>query len=475
MNSSFLNKVRYLHKRLQFKFKTSKYSRLIVISAFALAITVLSFSLYSNHEISTRACMVYFGGEEIGYVRDKDKVADILKDIEEQLSKECGLEIVINEKLQFEDFHAEDKDVVPYKEIEQAIKSNLTFDVLAYTLEAEGRDIAILKSKEEAENIIEKVKEPYINMMEEEGSKIEDVRIVEDLKIVKKEVSLDDIQDFDKVLAFIQKGTDEVKIHKIEKGESYWSISHKYNLSVEDLEKANPGKDPEKIYPGDELSLIVPKPYLTVATYEEKKIIEDIKYEVQVEKTDSLYSDEWKVKKSGKFGKKEITAKIEKYNGIEVGKEILKEVILSQPVTQIVLQGTKTPPPKKGTGVFVSLPTRGTLTSRFGIRWGRMHNGIDLAARVGTAIKAADGGVVTFAGLQGTYGYMVEIDHGGGFKTRYGHCSKIYVKKGEKVYKGKTIAAVGNTGRSTGPHLHFEVRKYDVPQNPYNYLGKQYR
>lgn len=475
MYSSFLNKVRYLHKKLKFKFKTSKYLKSVVISAFVLAVTILSFSLYHNHEVNTRAYMVYFGGQEIGCVRNKDKVVDILKDIEEKLSEKYGLEVVIKENLEFKDVHADKENLITYSKVEDAITSNLTFNVLAYALNANGKDIAILKTKEEAEEIIEKVKEPYINMMQEEGSKIEDVRIVEDVNIVKKEVPLSSVQDFDKALAFIQKGTDEVKIHKVEKGESYWSIAHKYNLSVEDLEKANPGKNPEKIYPGDELSLIVPKPYLTVATYEEKKIIEDIKYDVKIEKTDSLYNDEWKIKQSGKFGKKEVTAKIEKYNGIEVSREIINEVILSQPVTQIVLQGTKTPPPKIGTGTFISLPTRGTLTSGFGMRWGRMHNGIDLGARIGTAIYAADGGVVTYAGWMGTYGYMVEIDHGGGFKTRYGHCSKIYVKKGEKVYKGKIIAAVGNTGNSTGPHLHFEVRKYDVPQNPYNYLGKQYR
>jgi len=94
---------------------------------------------------------------------------------------------------------------------------------------------------------------------------------------------------------------------------------------------------------------------------------------------------------------------------------------------------------------------------------------------VGTPIKASDGGVVTFAGYKGSYGYMVEIDHGSGFKTRYAHCSKLYVKKGQRVHKDYTIAAVGNTGRSTGPHVHFEVLKYGKNKNPYGYIGKKYR
>lgn len=99
-----------------------------------------------------------------------------------------------------------------------------------------------------------------------------------------------------------------------------------------------------------------------------------------------------------------------------------------------------------------------------------MHYGIDIASKTGTPIYAADGGKVVYAGYKGNYGYLVEIDHGNGFKTRYAHCSKILVKVGDKVYKGQHIANVGNTGRSTGPHLHFEVLKNGKNQNPANYV-----
>lgn len=101
--------------------------------------------------------------------------------------------------------------------------------------------------------------------------------------------------------------------------------------------------------------------------------------------------------------------------------------------------------------------------------------GQDMAKAAGSAIKAADGGTVLFAGWSGSYGYMVDIDHGGGFTTRYAHCSDIYVSVGEKVYQGKIIAAVGSTGVSSGPHLHFEVRKYGSVVNPASYIGTQYR
>ena len=95
---------------------------------------------------------------------------------------------------------------------------------------------------------------------------------------------------------------------------------------------------------------------------------------------------------------------------------------------------------------------------------------LDIGASTGTAIRAADGGTVTLSGWYYGYGLTVIIDHGGGYKTLYGHNSANYVSVGEKVFQGQTIAAVGNTGYSTGPHLHFEIQKHGVPVNPYNYF-----
>ncbi|MBR6025903.1 MAG: M23 family metallopeptidase, partial [Firmicutes bacterium] len=105
-----------------------------------------------------------------------------------------------------------------------------------------------------------------------------------------------------------------------------------------------------------------------------------------------------------------------------------------------------------------------------GWRWGRQHKGIDLANSTGTKIYAADGGVVTFAGWENGYGYVVKIDHGGLYETVYAHCSKIIVSQGEKVYQGQNIALVGSTGNSTGPHLHFEIWYNKNYKDPEDYL-----
>ena len=104
-------------------------------------------------------------------------------------------------------------------------------------------------------------------------------------------------------------------------------------------------------------------------------------------------------------------------------------------------------------------PTQGVFTSGYGWRWGRMHKGIDIANNTGTSIHASRDGMVTHAGWMGAYGYLVEIAHDDGETTRYAHNSRLMVQKGQQVQQGTRIALMGSTGRSTGPHLHFEIRR----------------
>ncbi len=115
-------------------------------------------------------------------------------------------------------------------------------------------------------------------------------------------------------------------------------------------------------------------------------------------------------------------------------------------------------------------PTLGVLTSNFGTRWGRLHSGIDIGADEGEAICAAKSGRVIFSGTADGYGNYIKIDHGGGLETAYGHCSVLAANVGDEVERGQTIAYVGSTGNSTGPHLHFEVKIDGEFKNPLDYV-----
>lgn len=117
-----------------------------------------------------------------------------------------------------------------------------------------------------------------------------------------------------------------------------------------------------------------------------------------------------------------------------------------------------------------SWPVQGRISSRYGPRWGRMHHGIDLAVNTGTPVRAAARGRVSFSGWNGGYGNLVVIDHGNGIETRYAHNSRLVARVGQYVERGDLIAYSGNTGNSTGPHVHFEIRLRGQSVNPLNYL-----
>ncbi|MDP4109807.1 MAG: M23 family metallopeptidase, partial [Bacillota bacterium] len=144
-------------------------------------------------------------------------------------------------------------------------------------------------------------------------------------------------------------------------------------------------------------------------------------------------------------------------------------VVVRQPVNEIVQIGTKALPAKHPTGVF-RYPLRGLVTSNYGYRHGEFHTGVDFAAPIGPKIAAADGGRVVFAGRKGNYGKCIIISHGNGIETLYGHCSALLVTSGQEVGKGEIIARVGSTGRSTGPHCHFEVRISGNHVSPWKFL-----
>lgn len=186
--------------------------------------------------------------------------------------------------------------------------------------------------------------------------------------------------------------------------------------------------------------------------------------------------NELKEKNSNNKDKLSIVEKyeteLEEFTDVEtcVADLYVKKVVVKS--YAVAATGVNTSSQKVNLGISLIRPVSGTVTSRFGARWGRSHKGLDIGAPKGTPIKAAASGTVTVAqyGYSGGYGNYVMISHGNGIQTLYGHCNSLNVSAGQSVSQGQVIAYVGNTGNSYGNHLHLEIRVNGVAQNPQNYL-----
>ncbi len=410
-----------------------------------------------------------YNGKVLGVVKNQDDVYKTVDIIGNKLSAQYDADITIDKDrdIRFKKVIAFNQDI----DDKEAVLNRLTY---MKDMKANGRGIyingkltAVLESDKTARDILDEIKNQYVK--KDENIKYEKIGFAEDVKIKNVETKLGSIETKNDALEYLLTGAVEKKIHVVKQGETFSEIAKLYGLKQSELQLSNPDVIPEKLHIDQEICLSQVVPLMTVQTTEVAQYKEPIPFEIAYENTASMYKTEQVVKSKGVNGEKEVVAEIVRNNGIEVSRNELSSTVLSQPVSQVVVVGTKEPPALIGTGSFI-YPIRGTLTSRYGTRWGRLHAGIDLAAPIGTHIKAADGGLVTFAGYNGALGYMVAIDHGGGRVTWYGHCSKLVVKKGDRVYQGQYIANVGNTGHSTGPHVHFEVHINGKTKNPLNYL-----
>ena len=422
---------------------------------------------------ATKGFGIYYEDKWIGNVKESKEGLDIAEKLQSELSSLYGAKVVIEHGIEIKETHFDPKFITSEKMIYETLRNNISVQVEVAGIYVDGKKILNVRTIDEANKLLNDLK--FSDLEQTDEVLLLNSEFIQNVEIKKIKTSISEVQDIETAKMILQRGTDEEKIHEVEPGEVTSVIAQNYGISLSDLETANPGKDMTLIYPGDELNLIVPKPYLSVKNHIKKTYIEkNMPFENIYRESASYYKDEEFVVVSGEKGESKLVCEIDLVDGVEVSRNILEEEIIKMPKEAIVVKGTKAIPALKGTGRF-SLPINGRLTSPFGNRRSGFHTGIDLAAKTGTPIKAADGGVVTFSGYKGNYGYVIDVDHGGGFITRYAHCSALYAKVGDKVYKDKTIAAVGNTGNSTGPHVHFEVRKYGKAVNPYSYIGKNYR
>lgn len=203
-----------------------------------------------------------------------------------------------------------------------------------------------------------------------------------------------------------------------------------------------------------------------VATFEEaEKAVNGLKDKNSKNKDDISIVEKYEVETKEIISSEEVISKL--YEKVET-----KKTTKSSSGGVFIAASGMNSGSKVNLGISLIRPVSGTVTSRFGQRWGRGHKGIDIGAPKGTPVKAAASGtvIVSSYGYNGGYGNYVILQNANGVQTVYGHCTSLNVKVGQTVSQGQTIATVGSTGRSTGNHLHFEIRVNGVAQNPQNYV-----
>ncbi len=436
-----------------------KYLSVIVILA------IIGVAIFSN----VTAFEYSYNGKTLGIVNSQEDVWKLADLVSQQLTKRYGAEVKIDpdKDISFKRVLAlhEEKDSV------EDVLNKLTYmqdlNVSAYAIYVDGAKIATVDTEDTANAILDEVKNNYVS---QNPANYLSVGFAENVEVRQISTKLSRIADTEEVREKILTGGQTRKVHAVASGETFSEIASLYGISQSELSAMNPDVVPAKLSIGQEIVLKETAPLLTVQTLELSNYIEYIPFETVYENDDTMYKGDSKTIVAGVNGERAVSAKIVKNNGVTMANLELSSVVNSQPTTQVVHVGTKERPATAASGKF-KYPVSGyTLTSRFGYRWGRMHYGIDLACSTGTPIRAADGGTVIFSGYSGSYGNVVKINHGNGYVTIYAHCSKLIVSSGTKVYQGQHIANVGNTGRSTGPHCHFEIQKNGVAVNPLNYL-----
>jgi murein DD-endopeptidase MepM/ murein hydrolase activator NlpD len=363
----------------------------------------------------------------------------------------------------------EGKKIKDPQELADLIRPYVDCQTSAYALKVNGTEKVFLKTKEEAESLIEILKTGFLK----EGEEILSYEFKEEIEIIESNASSEKIMTVADAQNYVLTGTDKIETYKVSKGDTLSTIAEKHGLGLSKLREANPEIKGDFIKIGQELKLVKLEPIVHVMVAKEVTVEEAIPYATKYTNSSELWAGQTQVKKAGENGLREVTYKVISENGKQVEKQELNAVVLKEPSAKEVLRGTQQMVASRGGGDGqLAWPLRGSITSRYGARGSGFHTGIDISGSKGTPVYSAGNGRVIFAGWSGSYGNLLIIDHGNGLTTKYAHLTAFKVSLGQSVERGDLVGTVGSTGRSTGNHLHFETNVNSRHVDPMRYLGK---
>lgn len=446
-------------------------------------------SIAGHHYVKTNTFEVYHvfvGDKPAGTVSDPSVVEQyIATKYEEWKKAHPDVHMVMNDdEITFEKERAF-KAKSDNEDALNRLRNLITAHAVGVELRVNGELIGIVKDSETAENILQRIKEKYAPKPEanavgvlsasgqEEGKtqvQLEKVEFVETVTMENVETTPNNIISPEQALAKLQEEEVQGIKYTVVEGDCVTCIAEKLDISTEYIYEKNPETKDNYLQIGQVLDLTEKIPKLSVRTVYTQEEVHEVHYDTIYQNDDTLKLGKTVVVREGQEGKKKVTYRVTQVNGRQTEMEIIDEQILVPPIPAIVKKGTKVIP-GEGTGKFAWPVVNARITSGFGKRWGGHHKGIDMVSSK-RSILASDNGKVVFAGTRSGYGKTVIIDHNNGYRTLYGHLSKINVSVGATVEKGEVIGVMGSTGNSTGVHLHFEILKNGAAQNPMKYLSR---
>ena len=436
----------------------------VLCGAVCVAGLALFFSFY------TIGTTVTYDGEVVAKVSSERAARNACKNLEKITSMALGGSYTISDSLlHYSSELMSRQEVVDGETFEEELSRDIGLVTYGYSLYVDGEMIGATPYEGALDELLKQMKEAVTS----ENTIYCDFQ--EDVEVKAGYVTTDKIMNLGYLAETLFSTKTEEVTYTVKGGDTWSEIAEDHGMTSAQLLDMNPGYNINRISIGEVLTLSAAVPYLTLMVTEQERYVADVPYEVEYTDSSNLWKGDEDVISAGKYGSADVVANVTYINGEETERTILSYVTLVNPVTEQRLRGTKERPTWYPTGTF-RWPCSGSITSRFGGRsspggiGSTNHKGIDIANRKGTPIVAADGGTVIYAGWMSGYGYLVQIDHGRGYVTYYGHNSSLLVSVGDHVYKGQQIARMGSTGNSTGNHCHFEVRINGVAKNPLNYL-----
>ena len=440
--------------------------------AAALALLCFSVALFGvgrNINLNASAYALVIDGQDVALFTSAEEAKSVLDTYLGEKSLEYGFEVSYDERVEVQKVKMNGRQCVTAAAALDSVDGLLTPMVVASVLTVDGEAVLAVADTATALRVLDNVKKYYINSeaVITDAKFREAVDVFTDYRVPELVLSQADAQ------SLLLSGKQDLQTHLVQsEDETLWTISTQYNVPVETLQEANNGLTSEMLMPGLTINLAEMQGILTVVVVKEETQQVAVAYSTKYVESASVVRGQENVKQTGVNGLKEDLLMVVEENGREVQRTQIASTVLIAPTDKVVEKGTKVVVASRQ-GVangMLAWPLKGVITSRFGNRSIGYHSGLDIGVDVGTSVKAADAGKIIFAAWSGNYGYLVKVDHGSGLVTYYAHLSKISVNVGDTVTRGQHIAYSGNTGRSTGPHLHFEVVINGTAYDPLNYL-----